>query len=37
MDPEDKKDEEGKLKKLYQEGYISKSTYNSMLKELENK
>ena len=34
MDPEDKKDEKGKLKKLYQEGYISKSKYNSLMRDL---
>ncbi len=34
MDPEDKKDEKGKLKKLYEEGYISKSKYNSLMRDL---
>ncbi len=34
MDPNDKKDEKGKLKKLYQEGYLSKERYNSMMKDL---
>jgi len=34
MDPEDKKDEKGKLKKLYEEGYISKSRYNSLMRDL---
>ncbi|SVD03029.1 uncharacterized protein METZ01_LOCUS355883 [marine metagenome] len=37
MDPEDKKDEEGKLEKLYEEGYISKSRYNSLIRDLKNK
>ena len=36
MDPEDKKDEKGKLKKLYEEGYISKSRYNVLIKDLKN-
>ena len=34
LDPEDKKDEKGKLKKLYEEGYISKSRYNSLMRDL---
>ena len=34
MDVEDKKDEKGKLKKLYEEGYISKSRYNSLMRDL---
>ena len=34
MDPEDKKDEEGKLKKLYEEGYISKSRYYTLMEDL---
>ena len=34
MDPEDKKDEKGKLKKLYEEGYISKSRYNVLIRDL---
>ena len=34
MDVEDKKDERGKLKKLYQDGYLSKSRYNSLLRDL---
>ena len=34
MDPNDKKDEKGKLKKLYVEGYISKSKYNSLMRDL---
>ena len=34
MDVEDKKDEKGKLKKLYEEGYISKSKYNSLMRDL---
>jgi len=37
MDPDDKKDEEGKLEKLYEEGYISKSRYNSLIEYLKNK
>ena len=36
MDVEDKKDERGKLKKLYRDGYISKSRYNSLMKDLKN-
>ena len=34
MDPDDKKDEKGKLKKLYEEGYISKARYNSLMGDL---
>ena len=34
MDVEDKKDERGKLKKLYQDGYLSKSKYNSLMRDL---
>ena len=34
MDPEDKKDEKGKLKKLYEEGYISKARYKSLMGDL---
>ena len=34
LDPGDKKDEKGKLKKLYEEGYISKSRYNVLMKDL---
>ena len=34
MDVEDKKDERGKLKKLYQDGYLSKSRYNSLMRDL---
>jgi hypothetical protein len=34
MDSNDKKDEKGKLKKLYEEGYISKSKYNSLMRDL---
>ena len=34
MDVDDKKDEKGKLKKLYEEGYISKSRYNSLMQDL---
>ena len=34
MDVRDKKDERGKLKKLYQDGYISKSRYNSLMRDL---
>ena len=34
MDVEDKKDEKGKLKKLYEDGYISKSRYNSLMRDL---
>ena len=34
MDVDDKKDEKGKLKKLYEEGYISKSRYNSLMRDL---
>ena len=34
MDVEDKKDEREKLKKLYRDGYISKSRYNSLMKDL---
>ena len=37
MDVEDKKDEREKLKKLYRDGYISKSRYNSLMKDLKNK
>ena len=36
MDVEDKKDERGKLEKLYRDGYISKSRYNSLMKDLKN-
>ena len=36
MDVEDKKDERWKLEKLYREGYISKSRYNSLMKDLKN-
>ena len=36
MDVRDKKDERGKLKKLYRDGYISKSRYNSLMKDLKN-
>ena len=36
LDPGDKKDEKGKLKKLYEEGYISKSRYNVLIKDLKN-
>ena len=36
MDVEDKKDEREKLKKLYRDGYISKSRYNSLMKDLKN-
>ena len=36
MDVEDKKDEKGKLKKLYEEGYISKSRYNQLMRDLKN-
>ena len=34
LDPEDKKDEKRKLKKLYQEGYLSKKRYNALLRDL---
>ena len=34
MDPNDKKDEKGKLKKLYEEGYISKARYKSLMGDL---
>ncbi len=34
MDVDDKKDEKRKLKKLYEEGYISKSRYNSLMRDL---
>ena len=34
MDPNDKKDEKLKLKKLYQEGYISKSRYYTLMEDL---
>ena len=34
MDVRDKKDERGKLKKLYQDGYLSKSRYNSLMRDL---
>ena len=34
MDPEDKKDEKGKLKKLYEGGYISRARYNSLMGDL---
>ena len=34
LDPEDKTDEKTKLKKLYTEGYISKSRYNSLMRDL---
>ena len=34
LDPEDKTDEKAKLKKLYTEGYISKSRYNSLMRDL---
>ena len=34
MDVRDKKDERGKLKKLNQDGYLSKSRYNSLLRDL---
>ena len=34
MDVEDKKDERGKLKKLYRDGYLSKSRYNSLMRDL---
>ena len=34
MDEEDKKDEIGKLKKLYRDGYLSKSRYNSLMRDL---
>ena len=37
LDPEDKKDEKGKLKKLYEEGYISKARYNSLMAGLNKK
>jgi|TARA_B110000438_G_scaffold45732_1_gene45858 hypothetical protein len=37
MDPEDLKDEAGKLKKLYEEGYISKTRYKSLMMDLKNK
>ena len=33
---EDMKDEIKKLKKLYQEGYLSKARYNSLMKDLKN-
>jgi hypothetical protein len=33
MDPDDKKDEKGKLKKLYQEGF-SKKRYNALMRDL---
>ena len=36
MDVEDKKDERGKLKQLYRDGYISKSRYNLLMKDLKN-
>ena len=36
MDVEDKKDERGKLKQLYRDGYLSKSRYNSLMKDLKN-
>jgi hypothetical protein len=34
MDVEDKKDERGKLKKLYQDGYLSKSRYKELMRDL---
>ena len=34
MDVEDKKDERGKLKKLYQDGYLSKSRYKELMRNL---
>ena len=34
MDVRDKKDERGKLKKLYRDGYLSKSRYNSLMRDL---
>ena len=34
MDVEDKKDEREKLKKLYRDGYLSKSRYNSLMRDL---
>jgi len=34
MDVEDKKDERGKLEKLYRDGYLSKSRYNSLMRDL---
>ena len=34
MDPDDKKDEKGKLKKLYEEGYLSKSRYKQLMRDL---
>ena len=34
MDIRDKKDERGKLKKLYRDGYLSKSRYNSLMRDL---
>ena len=34
MDPDDLKDETGKLKKLYEEGYISKTRYKSLMRDL---
>ena len=34
MDARDKKDERGKLKKLYRDGYLSKSRYNSLMRDL---
>jgi len=36
LDPDDKKDEKRKLKKLYEEGYISKSRYNQLMRDLKN-
>ena len=34
MDARDKKDERGKLRKLYRDGYLSKSRYNSLMRDL---
>jgi len=34
MDPDDKKDEKTKLKKLYEEGYLSKKRYNALMRDL---
>ena len=34
LDPGDKKDEKGKLKKLYEEGYISKARYYTLMEDL---
>ena len=36
LDPDDKKDEKRKLNKLYEEGYISKSRYNQLMRDLKN-